>query len=129
VDDGEPDNAEPVVSVPAPVPRVKALSRENYGLLLAFIGMLIFSGTVPATRLAVGGLDAFFVTAARAAIAGVLAVALLLVLRRPWPSHAQLRPMIIGALCMVIGFPGFAALGLRTVPAADDGGGRRLDHR
>jgi drug/metabolite transporter (DMT)-like permease len=100
---------------------VKALGRESYGLLLAFVGVLIFSGTVPATRLAVGGLDAYFVTTARAAIAGILATALLLILRRPWPSRAQLRLMAIGALCMVVGFPGFAALGLRTVPAAHGG--------
>jgi drug/metabolite transporter (DMT)-like permease len=100
---------------------MKALGRENYGLLLAFIGMLIFSGTVPATRLAVEGLDAYFVTAARAAIAGVLAATVLLTLRRAWPSRAQLCLMAVCAVCFVGGFSGFVALGLRTVPAAHGG--------
>jgi drug/metabolite transporter (DMT)-like permease len=100
---------------------VKALSRENYGLVLAFIGMLIFSGTVPATRLAVEGLDAYFVTAARAAIAGVLAMLVLIILRRSWPSRAQLLLMVVCVVCFVGGFSGFVALGLRTVPAAHGG--------
>ena len=100
---------------------MNALSRENYGLVLAFVGMLIFSGTVPATRLAVEGLDAYFVTAARAAIAGVLAMLVLVILRRSWPSRAQLRLMVVCAVCFVGGFSGFVALGLRTVPAAHGG--------
>jgi len=95
---------------------VKALSRANYGLLLAIIGMLIFSGTVPATRLAVKGLDAYFVTAARAAIAGVLAAIMLAALRRSWPSRAQLRLMLVCAVTLTI-----RALMLRNLHVAMQG--------
>jgi drug/metabolite transporter (DMT)-like permease len=51
------------------------LSRENLGLLLAFLGILLFGGTLPATRLAVEFLDPWFATFARAAIAGTAALA------------------------------------------------------
>src|ERR1700675_2151200 len=63
------------------------LSREHLGLLLGFIGMAIFGGTLPATRLAVSGFDPFALTALRTAIAGLCALTLLLVLRRPLPPR------------------------------------------
>src|SRR6202165_4974616 len=53
--------------------------RENLGLPLAFVGVVLFGGTLPATRLAVESLDPWFVTFARAAIAGPAALASLLV--------------------------------------------------
>ena len=91
------------------------------GMLLAFVGVVIFSGTVPATRLAVAGLDAYFVTAARAAIAGLIAAVLVICLRRRRPQKAQLRLLAVCSFCFVVGFSGFVALGLRTVPAAHGG--------
>ena len=100
---------------------MKAPNRESLGMLLAFVGVVIFSGTVPATRLAVGGLDAYFVTAARAAMAGGIAAIVLAFLRRRWPDRSQLRQVALCALCFVAGFSGFIALGLRTVPASHGG--------
>lgn len=96
-------------------------SRYATGMSLALVGVVIFSGTVPATRLAVAGLDAYFVTAARAAVAGLIAALLLIGLRRNRPQNAQLCLMGVCAFCFVIGFSGFVALGLRTVPAAHGG--------
>ena len=40
-------------------------SRERLGLLLGFLGMCLFAGTLPATRLALRGLDPLFLTVAR----------------------------------------------------------------
>ncbi len=42
------------------------------GWLYGFIGVLIFSGSLPATRIAVLQLDPLFVTFVRAAAAGLL---------------------------------------------------------
>src|SRR6185312_15181936 len=74
-------------------------SRERLGLLLGFIGMVIFGGTLPATRLAVSEIDPVALTALRTAIAGVCSLSLLLVLRRPLPptaawysAYCQLQP-------------------------------------
>ncbi|MGF2528921.1 EamA family transporter, partial [Ralstonia pseudosolanacearum] len=50
---------------------------ERRGLLLGFIGVTIFSQTLPFTRMAVAELDATFVALARAVLASLLALALL----------------------------------------------------
>jgi len=83
-----------------------------------FIGMLIFSGSLPATRLAVMDFDAEFLTAARAAIAGVFAVAALIVLKVSKPTKQDAIPLVITALGVVLGFPLLTALALQQVTAA-----------
>ena len=88
---------------------------------LGFIGIAIFGGTLPATRLAVTSLDPFFITAGRAAASGLLSAALLLMLRRRWPSMRQIRTMLICIVTIVFGFPGLMALAMLTVPAAHGG--------
>lgn len=97
------------------------MSRENLGLLLGFVGVCIFAGTLPFTHLAVEHLSPLFVTAGRAALSGLLALATLLLLRRPWPPRRQIGTMVLVALCLVGGFPGFTALAMRTVPASHGG--------
>ena len=95
--------------------------RDGLGLLLGLVGVTIFGGTVPATRIAVAGLDPFFITAGRAAVAGLMAATILLALRRARPSARQFRLMVLAGLLMVLGFPSLMALGLQTVPAAHAG--------
>jgi drug/metabolite transporter (DMT)-like permease len=103
-----------------PAPRT-GLSRQTLGMGLGFIGMVIFGGTLPATRLAVAGLDPFFITVGRAAASGLLAAVLLLMLRRRWPSPRQIRTMLICIVTLVLGFPGLMALSMQTVPASHGG--------
>ncbi|HET6160427.1 MAG TPA: DMT family transporter [Dongiaceae bacterium] len=81
-------------------------------------GMLIFSASLPATRVAVAALDPWFVTAGRALIAGLLASAALLMLRAPLPKRRDWRDLIITALGVVVGFPLFSALALRFVASS-----------
>jgi drug/metabolite transporter (DMT)-like permease len=95
--------------------------REQFGLLLGFVGMAIFGGTLPATRLAVSAIDPFALTALRAAIAGICSLALLLVLRRPLPPRALWPQIVIAMICVVILFPLFMALGMQTVDASHGG--------
>jgi len=97
------------------------MSRETLGLLLGFVGVCIFAGTLPFTHLAVEHLSPLFVTAGRAALAGLLAGATLLVLRRPWPSGRETGTLVLVALCLVGGFPGFTALAMQSVPASHGG--------
>ncbi|NHW59328.1 EamA/RhaT family transporter, partial [Escherichia coli] len=51
---------------------------QTNGWVNGFIGMLIFSGSLPATKAAVLGFEPLFLTAARATIAGLLSLAMLL---------------------------------------------------
>ena len=80
-------------------------SRERLGLLLGFLGMAIFGGTLPATRLAVAAIDPTALTALRAAIAGLCWLALLIVLRRPLPPRELWPQLAIAMVCVSILFP------------------------
>src|SRR5215468_7453336 len=86
--------------------------REQLGLFLGFIGMAIFGGTLPATRLAVSAIDPIALTAIRAAIAGICSLALLIALRRPLPPRALWPQLVIVMTCVTVLFPLFMALGM-----------------
>jgi len=80
--------------------------------------MLIFSASLPATRAAVAALDPWFVTAGRAALAGLLAAGLLVLMRAQWPCRRDWGALAVVAFGVVLGFPLFSALALRFVPAS-----------
>ncbi|MBB6506918.1 drug/metabolite transporter (DMT)-like permease [Rhizobium soli] len=82
------------------------------------IGVIIFSGSLPATRVAVMQFDPVFLTVARAAIAGILALCILLVFREKWPSRRDLVSLVVIALGVVVGFPLLTALALQHVTSA-----------
>ena len=88
------------------------------GWINGLLGVLIFSGSLPATRLAVIELDPVFLTVARAAIAGLLAVLLLLAFKEKRPARSDLIPLIVVALGVVVGFPLLTALALQHVTSA-----------
>jgi drug/metabolite transporter (DMT)-like permease len=92
------------------------------GLWLGGLGVVIFALTFPMTRLAVGPAEApqlppAFVTAGRAAGAGLLSLAYLWLARASLPTRRELAPLLLSALGTVIGFPLGIALALREVPA------------
>src|SRR5580658_9873136 len=95
-----------------------SMSREHLGLLLGFVGMTIFGGTLPATRIAVSAIDPLALTALRTAIAGLCSLALLLVLRRPLPPRRLWRQLAVAMLCVAILFPLLMALAVQTVDAS-----------
>jgi drug/metabolite transporter (DMT)-like permease len=96
-------------------------SRQRLGLLLGFVGMAIFGGTLPATRLAVSAIDPVALTALRTAIAGLCSLALLLVLRRPLPPRALWPQLVIAMVCVSVLFPLLMALGMQRVDASHGG--------
>jgi drug/metabolite transporter (DMT)-like permease len=95
---------------------------ETLGLWLGLLGVVIFAMTLPMTRLAVGPstdpqLPPLFVTAGRAAAAGLLSVVVLGWLRAPRPLPSQAVALAICAAGTVVGFPLFLGLALRHVDA------------
>src|SRR5207302_2274535 len=94
---------------------------HNLGLVLGFIGVALFGGTLPATRIAVSAFDPWFVTAARAGIAGFAALVVLIALRRPLPPRDTWVEIAGAVICLVLGFPALSALAMQTVPAAHGG--------
>jgi drug/metabolite transporter (DMT)-like permease len=95
--------------------------REKLGLALGFFGTVLFAGTLPATRLGVGGFDPLFLTVARATIAGTSGAVVLLATGRRLPPGALWPEIAVAAVCTVLGFPLFAAFAMITVPAGHGG--------
>ncbi len=94
------------------------MDKTASGWINGFLGVLIFSGSLPATRVAVADFDPVFLTLARAAIAGLVALGLLLAFREKRPERRDLGPLLVVALSVVIGFPLLTALALRHVTSA-----------
>jgi len=88
------------------------------GLALGALGVLAFSMSLPATRVAVHELDPWFVAFGRAVGAALLAGAYLRITGAPVPSRTQRRRLSIVALGVVFGFPFFTSLALTSETAA-----------
>lgn len=95
-----------------------ATKHSTAGWLNGLMGVIIFSGSLPATRIAVLEFAPLFLTVARASIAGLVAVCLLLVLREKRLQRNQLMPLFIVASGVVVGFPLLTALALQYVTSA-----------
>ena len=91
-------------------------SVEGWGSGL--LGVVIFSASLPATRVAVEGFPPLFLTAARAVIAALLGAALLALLRQARPARRDLASLAIVALGVVVGFPLLTALALQHITSA-----------
>lgn len=94
------------------------MHRSSAGWGSGLVGVIIFSGTLPSTRLAIADLSPWFLVGARAVIAALIGVVLLIALRAPRPTRADLAPLAIAALGVVVGFPLLSSLALRFIPAA-----------
>ncbi|MBY4839731.1 DMT family transporter [Pantoea sp. DY-5] len=88
------------------------------GWLNGLVGVIIFSGSLPATRIAVQDIDPFFLTFIRASIAGVLALMLICLFKVKRPDPSQLFSLLIVSLGVVIGFPLLTAMALQHVTSS-----------
>ena len=82
------------------------------------LGVIIFSGSLPATRVAVGGFSALFLTSARAVIAALIGVAVLFLLRQARPERKDLVSLAVVSIGVVVGFPLLTALALQHITSA-----------
>lgn len=86
--------------------------------LSGFVGVVIFSGSLPATRVAVADFSPLFLTSARAVIAAILAAGMLAMFAEKRPARSDFLPLSIVALGVVVGFPLLTALALQTITSA-----------
>lgn len=91
---------------------------KTAGWINGFLGVLIFSGSLPATRLAVIDIDPTFLTMARASIAGLLGMVFLLLFREPFPRKSDAVSLVVVALGVVVGFPLLTGLALQHMTSA-----------
>jgi drug/metabolite transporter (DMT)-like permease len=94
------------------------MQRTSAGWGSGLVGVIIFSGSLPATRVAVGGFSPLFLTSARAVIAAILGAILLGVLRQARPARSDLSSLGIVAFGVVVGFPLLTALALQHITSA-----------
>lgn len=87
-------------------------------IVIGFIGMLFFAGSIPSTALALEGFSPLFTTFARALLAGIGAAVILAVMRQPRPERQHLKPLFNIAVMIALIFPGFMALSLGFVGPA-----------
>lgn len=93
---------------------------SSWAWLNAFIGVCIFSASLPTTRIAVQSFDPWFMSFSRASIAGILAIMIFLVYPpklRPQRQHRM--DLLIVAAGVVLGFPFCTALALQYLSAAN----------
>lgn len=93
------------------------MNRSNIGWTSGLLGVIVFSGSLPATRVAVADLSPLFLTSARALIAALLGTCCLVALRHAPPGRSDLPSLIIVALGVVVGFPLLTGLALQHIPA------------
>ena len=99
---------------------MQRMKKETKGMWLGVLGVAIFAVTLPMTRRATGStqdpqLSAWFITFARAALAGCLSLAFLGITRSPLPTVAQRKPLFMAMLGNTVGFPLCLGLALRHV--------------
>jgi drug/metabolite transporter (DMT)-like permease len=102
------DSATVTLGVAVPLPEAR-----RTGTALAFLGVLAFSGSFPATVYAMQGFDPWLVAIGRALLAGIVALVCLKALRLPLiPPRRHWRVYAVMSLGVVFGFPVFSGLAL-----------------
>jgi drug/metabolite transporter (DMT)-like permease len=94
------------------------MDRTTAGWGSGLLGVMIFSGSLPATRVAVADFSPIFLTSLRAVIAAILGATFLFTLQQARPARGDVVPLAIVALGVVVGFPLLTALALQHITAA-----------
>jgi drug/metabolite transporter (DMT)-like permease len=94
------------------------MKTELSGYLSGFLGVLGFSLTLPATRVAVSDLDPVFVGLGRAVMAAILAAIALLLTRQSLPPRRFLPRFALIVAGVIVGFPVLSAWAMEQVPAS-----------
>ncbi len=94
------------------------MEKSTAGWVNGLVGVAIFAGSLPATRVAVADLNPSFLTCARAVVAALLGGGFLLAQRARRPAAADVPSLAIAALGVVVGFPLLTALALQHMTSA-----------
>ena len=104
--------------VTGPRTRAAVLSPLFVAYLWGISGVFMFSGGLVATRVAVLELPAVFVGAGRAAVAGLLSLVLLIVLKQRPPARRYWPGLAVVAVGAVFAYPLLSALALQWTDAS-----------
>lgn len=98
--------------------KTTVVTNTSNGWMNGLIGVLLFSGSMPATKVAVLSLDPIFVTLVRALLAALLAAFFLLYTKATWPTKQESHSILLVSAGAVIGFPLLSSLALQHMTAA-----------
>jgi len=99
-------------------PKSQDPNQELWGLIYGALGVMVFSLTLPATRMALTGFDPVFVGLGRAVVAACLSIVLLLVTKQPLPPWRFFPNFLAVASGGIIGFPLLSSLAMRDASAS-----------
>lgn len=100
---------------------MKSPKSEMLGFAYGSLGVLGFSLSLPAARVAVAELDPTIVGLGRSVVAAFLALVVLTITKQPIPPKKYWRGLAIAALGVVLGFPLLAAWAMQRLPSAYGG--------
>jgi drug/metabolite transporter (DMT)-like permease len=81
------------------------VNKETKGMLIGFVGILIFSLTLPVTKIAILSFNPYFIAFGRATLAGAVALAYLAIKHEPMLAKEDFGKFVVIALGVVFGFP------------------------
>lgn len=88
------------------------------GYAFGLLGVLVFSLTLPMTRLTVAEMPPLLVGLGRALAAAVPAALLLLASRSRWPTRSEFSGIVLAAAGIVVGWPLTSTLAMASVPSS-----------
>jgi len=101
------------------------MGTQNKAYLNAFIGIIIFSATLPFTKLALGinnnQLSPEFITFGRSTLAGLLSIIFLIINKKKIPSSKYFTNLIIIAILLIFLFPLLISYGVKDNQAIHSG--------
>lgn len=101
-----------------PLPKMQAMKTTDQGFTLGLIGVVIFSGSLPATRAAIAGFEPLFLTAARALLATLGAILALALFSKSRPLRSELPSLAVVAAAVVVGYPLLSAIAVTQITSA-----------
>lgn len=90
----------------------------NKGMVLGLVAVMIFSLTLPFTRLIIPYFDPIFIGLGRSVLAALVAMVILFAFKQSFPNRSQVKHLLITAIGVIAGFPILTAFGMQTVPAS-----------
>ncbi|BDY28022.1 DMT family transporter [Mycolicibacterium mageritense] len=97
--------------------RSNNFSAPSVAWLLGGAGVLAFSLSLTANKVAVAGIDAVGITVWRAVFAGALAAVYLVAVRAPLPGLSSAGRLLVSGLGVIVGFPLLSSLALQSIDA------------
>ena len=88
------------------------------GYIWGFIGVAIFSLTLPFSHIAVREFDPLFISIGRTVLAACVAAPILILSNQAWPDLADLKQLFFVVLGGIFGFPVLSTIAMKTAPAS-----------